>query len=52
MTSYLLNVNQGGDGVEIEFVHTGSLRGLDKFHVHIKCFAGWELERHNVDGTG
>ena len=30
---------------EIEFSHDGSSPGLDKFHVHIRCFAAWELER-------
>jgi hypothetical protein len=23
--------------------------GLDKFHVHVRCFAAWEFERKNVD---
>ena len=27
---------------EIQFARDG---GLDKFHVHIRCFAAWELER-------
>jgi hypothetical protein len=31
---------------EIEFDrHGGSNPGLDKFHVHIRCFAVWEMER-------
>jgi hypothetical protein len=30
---------------EIEFAHDGVMPGLDKFHVHIRCFAAWELER-------
>ncbi len=25
--------------------HDGSNPGLDKFHVHIRCFAAWEFER-------
>jgi hypothetical protein len=31
---------------EIEFEHDGSQPGLDKFHVHIRCFAAWEFERN------
>jgi hypothetical protein len=27
---------------EIQFGHDG---GLDKFHVHLQCFAAWEFER-------
>jgi hypothetical protein len=30
---------------EIEFAHASGSPGLDKFHVHIRCFAAWELER-------
>lgn len=30
---------------EIEFAHDGDDPGLDKFHVHIRCFAAWEFER-------
>jgi hypothetical protein len=29
---------------EIEFEHDGA-PDLDKFHVHIRCFAAWEFER-------
>jgi hypothetical protein len=29
---------------EIQFEQPGG-RGLDKFHVHIRCFAAWEFER-------
>lgn len=29
---------------EIEFEQDGG-GGLDKFHVHIRCFAAWEFER-------
>ena len=35
---------------EIEFRRDGD-PGLDKFHVHIRCFAAWEFERHR-DGDG
>jgi hypothetical protein len=30
---------------EIQFVRDGDNPGLDKFHVHIRCFAAWEFER-------
>jgi hypothetical protein len=33
---------------EIEFAHDGDNPGLDKYQVHIRCFAAWEFERrHN-----
>jgi hypothetical protein len=35
---------------EIEFAHDGAMPGLDKFHVHIRCFAVWELERKTAQG--
>ena len=25
--------------------------GLDKFHVHLRCFAAWEFERGKLDGN-
>ena len=31
---------------EIQFAHDGDNPGLDKFHVHIRCFAAWEFERN------
>jgi hypothetical protein len=32
---------------EIEFARDGGCPepGLDKFHVHLRCFAAWEFER-------
>ena len=30
---------------EVEFAHDGDSPGLDKFHVHVRCFAAWEFER-------
>jgi hypothetical protein len=30
---------------EIQFERDGDNPGLDKFHVHIRCFAAWEFER-------
>ena len=35
---------------EIEFSHDGAVPGLDKFHVHIRCFAAWEFERTHAGG--
>jgi hypothetical protein len=31
---------------EIQFEHDGAQPGLDRFHVHIRCFAAWEFERN------
>ena len=31
--------------IEAEFAHDGSSPGLDRFHIHVRCFAAWELER-------
>jgi hypothetical protein len=36
---------------EIEFAHNGGNPGLDKFHVHIRCFAAWEFERRSAGST-
>jgi hypothetical protein len=30
---------------EIQFSYDGGNPGLDKYHVHIRCFAAWEFER-------
>jgi len=30
---------------EIQFARDGDNPGLDKYHIHIKCFAAWEFER-------
>jgi hypothetical protein len=36
---------------EIEFAREpNGIAGLDKFHVHIRCFAVWELERKTAQG--
>ena len=33
---------------EVQFAHDGDTPGLDKFHLHLRCFAAWEFERsHN-----
>ena len=31
--------------LEIQFAHDGAVPGLDKFHIHVRCFAAWEFER-------
>jgi hypothetical protein len=31
---------------EIQFERDGDNPGLDRFHVHIRCFAAWEFERN------
>jgi len=33
---------------EIQFARDGDNPGLDKFHVHIRCYAAWEFERNKV----
>ena len=33
---------------EIQFARDGDNPGLDKFHVHLNCFAAWEFERHGA----
>lgn len=30
---------------QIEFARDGDNPGLDRYHVHIRCFAAWEFER-------
>jgi hypothetical protein len=35
---------------EIQFARDGDNPGLDKFHVHIRCYAAWEFERNKPDG--
>ena len=30
----------------IQFARDGDNPGLDKFHVHVRCFAAWEFERN------
>ncbi len=34
---------------EIEFAHNGRSPSIDKYHVHIRCFAGWEFERRSKE---
>ena len=37
---------------EIEFARDGRDAGLDKFHVHIRCFAAREFERRSENPDG
>jgi hypothetical protein len=30
---------------ELQFSHGGPRPGLDRFHLHLRCFAAWEMER-------
>ena len=30
---------------EIQFARNADNPGLDKYHVHVRCFAAWEFER-------
>ncbi len=30
---------------EVQFAYHGDAPGLDKYHLHIRCFSVWELER-------
>jgi hypothetical protein len=34
--------------IEIQFSHDGDDPGLDKFDIHVRCFAAWEFERGKV----
>ena len=34
---------------ELEFAHDGANPGLDRYHLHLRCFALWELERTKLD---
>ncbi len=31
--------------LEVEFNRHGATPGLDRYHLHTKCFAAWELDR-------
>ena len=36
--------------LEIQFAHGGAASpDMEKFHLHLRCFAAWELERHLED---
>ena len=33
--------------LEVQFARERAVPGLDKFHIHVRCFAAWEFERTN-----
>ena len=33
--------------MEIEYRRDGATRGLDNYHLHLRCFAAWECERES-----
>jgi hypothetical protein len=36
--------------VEMELEFSGHAGGpVDRYHLHSRCFAGWEFERHNLE---
>ena len=41
-------VKPGEVEFEIEFARGGDDRCLDQYHVHVRCLAAWEFERHNL----
>ena len=40
-----LSVTKQQMGIEIQFSHDGATPALDKFDLHVRCFAAWEFER-------
>jgi hypothetical protein len=39
----------GDELVEIQFARDGGDIGLDKYDLHIRCYAAWEFERRKDD---
>jgi len=35
---------------ELQFARDGASPDLDKYHLHLRCFAAWEFERPKVEG--
>lgn len=44
-------VTQGQMELEIEYRRAGATSGLDKYYLHVRCFAVWECEIGLADGT-
>jgi hypothetical protein len=44
-------VTNGQLEFEVQFSRDGDNPGLDKYHVHIRCFAAWEFERRGDGGA-
>ena len=38
--------------MEIEYRRDDATRGLDNYHLHLRCFAAWELERTKGGDNG
>jgi hypothetical protein len=38
--------------IEIEVDLYGSMQGLDKYHLHPRCFAAWEFEIQTLSAQG
>jgi hypothetical protein len=36
--------------IEIEFNRHGPTPGLDRYHLHARCFTAWESERRKIPG--
>jgi len=34
---------------ELQFSHDGANPVLDRFHLHLRCFAAWEMERTKLE---
>jgi hypothetical protein len=34
---------------ELQLAYDGATPGLDKFHLHVQCFAAWQFERTKTD---
>ena len=35
--------------LEIQFAHDGDMPGMDKYDIHVRCFAAWEFERGKIE---
>jgi len=45
-------VTQGQMELEIEYRRTGATPEVDKYYLHVRCFAVWECEiAHRANGT-
>jgi len=36
---------------ELQYRHDGANPGLDRFHLHLRCFAAWEFERTKFEAA-
>ena len=37
--------------IELEFNRHGPEPGLDRYHLHARCFTTWEAERRQIPGS-